>query len=170
MLEAGTTVGGLIIGRLLGRGAMGEVYRAEQISLKRPVAVKRIAEHLIDDENVVQRFEREAQTIARVNCPNVLGVYEFGKFKDAQGEEHWLLIMELVEGGCNARELMRPINGNAQGMDWRQATSIILQVAEGLAVAEHVIVHRDIKPDNIMVNTQAWPSSPTSVWPAIPTA
>ena len=145
MLTEGSTIGGLVIGELLGRGAMGEVYRAEQVSLRRPVAVKRIAEHLIDDESVVGRFEREAQCIARVNSPNVLGVYEFGKFTDQDGAEHWLLVMELVEGGCNARELMR------EGLDWRQATSIILQVAEGLAVAaEHGIVHRDIKLDNIM--------------------
>ena len=85
-----------------------------------------------------------------------MGVYEFEKFKDAQGEAHWLLIMELVEGGCNARELMRPVYlRDGRGLDWRDATSIILQVAEGLAVAaEHDIVHRDIKPDNIMVNAK----------------
>ena len=149
MLEVGSTIGGLIIGELLGRGAMGEVYRADQVSLRRPVAVKRIAEHLIDDESVVGRFEREAQCIARVNSPHVLGVYEFGQFRDEAGNAHWLLVMELVEGGCNARELLR------EGLDWRQATSIVLQVAEGLSVAaEHGIVHRDIKPDNIMVNTK----------------
>ncbi|TVR44844.1 MAG: serine/threonine protein kinase [Planctomycetota bacterium] len=149
MLTPGSEFSGLRIGPLLGRGAMGEVYAGEQRSLKRPVAIKRIAEHLIDEPSVLARFEREAQCIARVSSPHVLAVYEFGHFTDQAGKGHWLLVMELVEGGGNARELLR------HGMDWRQATSIILQVAEGLAAAaEHGIVHRDIKPDNIMISSK----------------
>ncbi|TVR13623.1 MAG: serine/threonine protein kinase [Planctomycetota bacterium] len=149
MLTPGSTIGGLTIQELLGRGAMGEVYRAVQNSLNRPVAVKHISQHLVDNETVQARFSREAQVIAKVNSPHVLGVYEFGCFTDEQGEPHWLLVMELVDGGANAKDLMR------RGLDWQQATSIIAQVAEGMvAAAEHGIVHRDIKPDNIMVTNK----------------
>jgi len=149
MLRPGTRLGGLEIGELLGRGAMGEVYRAEQVSLKRPVAVKRIAAHLADRAEIVQRFEREAQCIAKVQHPNVLSVYEFGRFTDDEDDEHVLLVMELVEGGCNLKEFL------ARPMDWRLATSVIMQVADGLAAAaEHGIVHRDIKPDNIMISNK----------------
>lgn len=149
MLTPGSTIGGLTMQELLGRGAMGEVYRAVQNSLNRPVAVKHISQHLVDNETVQARFSREAQVIAKVNSPHVLGVYEFGCFTDDQGEPHWLLVMELVDGGANARALMR------RGLSWQQATSIIAQVAEGLvAAAEHGIVHRDIKPDNIMVTNK----------------
>ena len=60
MLAPGVKVGGYIIEALLGRGAMGEVYRAHQVSLKRPVAIKRIADHLLDKPEHIARFEREA--------------------------------------------------------------------------------------------------------------
>ncbi len=146
MIEPGTRIGGLLIEELLGRGAMGEVYRAVQVSLKRPVAVKRIAGHLVDNPDMVARFEREAQCIARIQHTNVVGIYEFGQYADAGGGQHFLLVMELVEGG---RSLKSYLHG---AMDWRVASSVMLQTAEGLAAAaEQGVVHRDIKPDNIML-------------------
>ena len=149
MLTQGQRIGGFLVHDLLGRGAMGEVYRAEQLSLKRPVAIKRIAEHLLEREDALKRFEREAQTLARVNSPYVVSVYEFGQFAADDGTKHWLLVMELVEG---ATSLRKAINGP---MDWRLATSVIWQAAQGLAAAaEREVVHRDIKPDNIMLTTK----------------
>ncbi len=146
MIEPGTRIGGLLIEELLGRGAMGEVYRAVQVSLKRPVAVKRIAGHLVDNPDMVARFEREAQCIARIQHTNVVTIYEFGQYADAGGGQHFLLVMELVEGG---RSLKSYLHG---AMDWRVASSVMLQAAEGLAAAaEQGVVHRDIKPDNIML-------------------
>ncbi len=148
-MESGQRIGGLVIGDLLGRGAMGEVYLAEQVSLKRPVAVKRIASNLTDDEEILQRFEREAQCIAKVQHPNVLSVYEFGTFPDERGERHTLLVMELVAGGCSLRDV------DPAAADWRTVSSVIMQVAEALAAAaEFGIVHRDIKPDNIMLSAK----------------
>ena len=147
MIQPGTRIGGLLIEELLGRGAMGEVYRAQQISLKRPVAVKRVADHLLGEPDMVARFEREAQVIARIQNQNVVAVYEFGEYADAQGAKHFLLVLELVEGGRNLKQFM-----GGGPMDWRIASSVILQVAEGLAAAqEQGVVHRDIKPDNIML-------------------
>ncbi len=146
MIPNGTRIGGLLIEGLLGRGAMGEVYLATQVSLKRPVAVKRIAEHLANDVDNVARFEREAQCIARIQAPNVVGVYEFGQYADAGGNAHYLLVMELVEGGASLKKYM------TEPLDWRLASSVALQAAEGLAAAaEQGVVHRDIKPDNIMM-------------------
>ncbi len=146
MLTSGSKIGGFLIGDLLGKGAMGEVYKGEQLSLKRPVAIKRIATHLLENEDMVRRFKREAQVLAKVGHPNVVGVIECEEFPDAQGEKHLLLIMELIEGGRSLKShLGKPI-------DWRLATCVIRMCADGLAAAfDHQVVHRDIKPDNIML-------------------
>ena len=148
MLRPGCVVGGLRIDELLGRGAMGEVYRALQLSLKRPVAVKRIAPHLLDDPAAVARFEREAQCLARQQSPHVVAVYDFGRHTDDSGEAHWLLVMELVDG----MSLGRLLAERGGTLDWRSASSLAWQAAEGLAAAgEFGVVHRDIKPDNLLV-------------------
>ncbi len=149
MLQPGVILGGIRIDSLLGRGAMGEVYLAQQVSLKRPVAVKRIAEHLLGNEDAIGRFAREAQCVARIQSPHVVAVHDFMRVKDDQGVEHGLLVMELVDGGSSLRALLA---NRGQSFDWRTASALILHAAEGLAAAaEHGVVHRDIKPDNIMV-------------------
>jgi len=150
MLQPGTIIGGYRIDELIGRGAMGEVYRAMQLSLKRPVAVKRIAAHLLQEAQAVARFEREAQCVARVQSQHVVAVHDFGRHADADGQFHWLLVMELVDGGTS---LGRVIADRGGRLDWRSASSIALQIAEGLAAAaEFSVVHRDIKPDNVLIN------------------
>jgi tRNA A-37 threonylcarbamoyl transferase component Bud32 len=149
MLQPGIILGGIRIDSLLGRGAMGEVYLGQQVSLKRPVAVKRIAEHLLGNEEAIGRFAREAQCVARIQSPHVVAVHDFMRVKDEQGGEHALLVMELVDGGSSLRALLA---NRGQSLDWRTASALILHAAEGLAAAaEHGVVHRDIKPDNIMV-------------------
>ena len=149
MLTSGSKIGGFLIGGLLGKGAMGEVYRGEQLSLKRPVAIKRIATHLIENEDMVRRFKREAQVLAKVGHPNVVGVVECEEFADETGAKHLLLIMELIEGGRSLKShLGKPI-------DWRLATTVVRMCADGLAAAyDQHVVHRDIKPDNIMLTSK----------------
>ena len=133
----------------VGMGGMAEVFRAASVGVEgfeRPVAIKRIAGHLLENEDMVRRFKREAQVLAKVGHPNVVGVIECEEFLDGSGEKHLLLIMELIEGGRSLKaHLGKPI-------DWRLATTVIRMCAEGLAAAfEQQVVHRDIKPDNIMM-------------------
>ncbi|NRA39632.1 MAG: serine/threonine protein kinase [Planctomycetes bacterium] len=149
MLEAGKRIGGLMIHEMVGRGAMGEVYRAEQINLQRQVAVKRIAAHLTDQAGVLARFAREARLVATLNSPHVLQVYEFGPYDDHLGHTHTLLVMEWIEGGTSIRQCMT----DNIGMPWPLVARIFEHSCLGLAIAhDHHIVHRDIKPDNLLLS------------------
>ncbi len=127
----------------IGRGAMGVVYRAEDESLGRTVAIKTILARMSDEEQAgyLARFRQEAKALGGLNHPAIITVYEFG-------EEDGLayLAMEFLEG----RELRDLIA--AERLPAAVALEIAAQVAEGLSFAHsHGIVHRDIKPGNIMV-------------------
>lgn len=140
-LIPGTEQSGLRFLRRLGAGAMGEVWEAEQLDLRRRVAVKRIALHLAQDPLHLARFEREAQAIARVNSPHVVCVYSLQRHE----HEH-LLVMELIPGGCTLRRAI------GTPVDWLLATSVIHQIAKGLAIVHDAgVIHRDVKPDNILL-------------------
>ncbi|GAA4055600.1 protein kinase domain-containing protein [Streptomyces shaanxiensis] len=140
----GVGVQGLLADRyqlqeLLGRGAMGEVWRASDQVLGRPVAVKLLrAEEAADAE----RFRLEAQTAARLNHPNVVGMYDFGSHHD-----QLYLVMELVDGWSLAQE--RSLRG---ALPPAEAVAIAAQAAAGLAAAhQQGVIHRDIKPANLML-------------------
>jgi len=126
---------------LLGRGAMGEVWRASDQVLGRLVAVKLLrAEEAADAE----RFRLEAQTAARLNHPNVVGMYDFGSHHDQP-----YLVMELVDGWSLAQE--RSLRG---ALPPAEAAAIAAQAAAGLAAAhQQGVIHRDIKPANLMLAT-----------------
>lgn len=121
---------------------MGEVYRGCDELLGRPVAVKLLRPDL-SDPFAAARFRREARSAAVVKHPHVVAVYDFGH---SNGE--YFLIMELLEGRSVAHELA--LHGP---LDPERALGIVRQVADGLAAAHrHDIVHRDIKPDNLLVD------------------
>ena len=130
---------------VLGRGAMGVVYRAHDPEIDRPVAIKLIHANLLsgeEQEEFVARFRREAQAAARCAHPNVVGVYDF-----ALHDENPFLAMEFVDG--QALSALR--QGNAQ-LQPSAAVPIIRQVLAGLAAAHAAgITHRDVKPANIML-------------------
>ncbi|WP_367320825.1 serine/threonine-protein kinase [Streptomyces sp. HUAS ZL42] len=128
----------------LGQGSMGEVWRATDQMLGRPVAVKLLRTGATEGDGA-ERFRREARIAARLNHPHVVAVYDFGGY----GDQHYL-VMELVDGWTLRQEL------HAHGtLDPYDAAVLGAQVAEGLAAAHHAgVIHRDIKPANVMLTAE----------------
>lgn len=125
----------------LGRGAMGEVWRAEDTTLGREVAVKLLLKHVTMDR-AADRFRQEAQTAARLNHPNLVAVYDFD-----EEEGRGYLVMELVPGRSLRDELAA---GDVLGID--EVRRIAGQAAAGLDAAHsRGVVHRDIKPGNLLL-------------------
>ncbi len=126
----------------LGHGGMGEVWQGWDTRLSRPVAVKLLAGSAADDEDSVQRFHREARTAARLNDPHVVAVYDFGI-----SEGSCFLVMELVDGSNLADEL-----GRDGPLSLPRVGEVAAQAAAGLAAAHRRgVVHRDVKPSNLLV-------------------
>jgi serine/threonine-protein kinase len=138
-LTIGTQLGSLEITSLLGKGGMGEVYRARDLKLKREVAIKILPEEFSRDADRVSRFQREAEVLASLNHPNIAAIYDLA---EAIGTR--FLVLELVEGETLADRIARgPI-------PVREALKIAIQICEALEAAhERGIIHRDLKPANI---------------------
>jgi serine/threonine protein kinase len=141
-------IGREIVGRFrilakLGEGGMGAVYRGEQISLKRAVAIKVLRPELSANQQLLRRFAAEAEAVAKLDHPNTVKVYDFGQDTDGS----LFIAMELIEG--------RPLRGvlaESGAMPPARAFRIALQVAASLVDAHAAsIVHRDLKPDNVML-------------------
>jgi predicted Ser/Thr protein kinase len=129
---------------LLGRGGMGFVYKARQPRLDRLVALKILAPDPENRGRFAERFEREAQALARLTHPNIVAVYEFG---EAGGL--YFIAMEFVDG-VNLRKLL-----GGQTLKPEQALSIVPAICDALQFAHTSgIVHRDIKPENILIDKQ----------------
>src|SRR6185369_4650352 len=121
----------------------GAVYRGEQISLKRAVAVKVLKPELGSHQLVLRRFNAEAEAVAKLSHPNTVNIYDFGQDSDGS----LFIAMEFIEG----RSLREAIQKEGPFSPAR-AISIALQVAASLSDAHaHSIVHRDLKPDNVML-------------------
>ena len=140
------TIAGFRLEKLLGEGGMGRVYRAVQLRLKRPVAVKILPHALVSKNQIfVDRFLREALTAAQVTHPNVVQVYDAGEF-----EGTFYIAMGMVEG-----QGLDDILREKKIFSVDQAVDIIIQAATGLAAAQKKnLVHRDIKPGNLMVTPE----------------
>lgn len=139
---SGRSLGEFQLLRRIGQGGMGQVYLAEQISLKRKVAVKIMRTDLAYNATFHQRFEAEAKAVARVNHANIVQVYAFG----VENGLHFMAL-EYVEGR-NLREYLAKKGTVETGL----ALSILRQVASALQRASELgIVHRDIKPENILL-------------------
>lgn len=133
--------------RQLGRGAMASVYLAEQQSLSRRVAVKVLASELCRDQAYVDRFQHEARAAASLTHPGIVQVYEVGATEIAGVRRHYIA-QEYVAGGTLGREVQRSgVLKPARVLD------VLWQVTSALeAAAERRLVHRDIKPDNLMLD------------------
>ena len=132
---------------LIATGGMGAVYKAVQVSLERPVAIKILPREFGRDEEFRTSFQMEARTMARLNHPNLISVYDFGEV-----DGMLFIIMEFVPG----KTLYHSAHGTAIAQD--EAARIVIGACEALAHAhEHGILHRDIKPGNILLDQQARP-------------
>ena len=141
-MESGLLSGRYEIDGRLGSGGMSTVHRATDRILERTVAVKILAEHLSDDERFVARFRREALAVAKLIHPNIVQVYDTGI---DQGRHY--IVMEFVEGRSGAQILQ------SQGpLEPRFAAEIGIQSCAGLDYAHRRgIIHRDVKPGNLMI-------------------
>jgi len=124
---------------LLGKGGMGEVYRAKDTKLKRDVAIKILPDEFSIDGDRVSRFQREAEVLASLNHPNIAAIYDL---QEASGSRFFVL--ELVEGDTLAERVQRgPLR-------FEEALDIGRQICEALEAAhEKGIIHRDLKPANV---------------------
>jgi serine/threonine protein kinase len=137
----GKTLGHYRVGEQLGRGGMGEVYLADDLTLNRKVALKFLPDAFAADPERMARFEREAKLLASLNHPNIAAIHGL---EQADGKR--FLVLELVEGETLAQRLSKgplPIE---------EALGVCRQIAEGLDAAhEKGVIHRDLKPANVMI-------------------
>ena len=132
---------------LIGCGSMGAVYRAQQISLSRDVAIKVLPPELSAVEAFARSFKIEARALAKLSHPNLIGVYDFGEV-----DGMLYLVMEFIDGNA----LYRSLNGRK--VEPIQAAEIMEGVARGLGEAHlHDLLHRDIKPANILITRKLKP-------------
>ena len=124
----------------LGAGGMGEVYRARDTRLGRDVALKVLPPDLAADPSSLARFEQEARHVAALNHPNIISLFDIGT---QDGVAY--MVTELVDG----------VTLRAASLPVRKVTEIGAQIADALAAAHAAgVMHRDIKPDNVMVTRQ----------------
>jgi serine/threonine protein kinase len=137
----GTTLGSYRILELLGKGGMGYVFRAEHVKLGREVALKQLRSDYARRRDAVARFFQEARTVNRVRHRNIVDVTDFVELEDGTT----FIIMELLSGQSLGKWART-------GVDMPRALAVLVQICDGLAAAHSVgVVHRDLKPDNIIV-------------------
>ncbi len=143
-LEAGTRLGPYEILSPIGAGGMGEVYRAKDTTLGREIAIKILPADVASSPERLQRFEREAKTVATLNHPNIVTIHGIHKEND-----HRFIAMELVKGETLAH-MIAP-----GGMPLAKIFDIAIPLSDALAAAhDKGIVHRDLKPANVMVTKE----------------
>ena len=132
-----------MVARLAG-GGMGEVYRAHDLLLDRAVAVKVLQPNLASDPELVARFKAEARAAARLTHPNVVGVYDWG----SEDEHTYYMVMEYVAGTD-----LRDVLVTRGSVDPSRALEIAIGVCDALAAAhDGGLVHRDVKPENVLIS------------------
>ena len=138
-----TLVGKYTIASVLGSGAMGTIYKAEQTALGKAVVIKVLHRHLLTDPELIQRFHREARAASRLNHPNCVQIMDFGALDDGS----LYIAMEYIQGIDLATLLERE-----HPIDFRRLIAIVKQVCQALDEAHaNGVLHRDLKPENIMI-------------------
>ncbi len=145
-LPDGTRIGRYLVRTLLGAGGMGEVYLAEDLQLRRKVALKLLPTDFAADKDRLNRFRHEALAASSLNHPNILTIYEIGS-----ESKHHFIATEFVDG----ESLRRYVERTSLGV--REILNIVVQVASALAASHAAgVVHRDIKPENIMIRPDGY--------------
>ena len=143
-LEKGTTFAGYRVEGVLGQGGMGVVYEATQLSLNRTVALKLLATNLGDDDAFRERFRREGLLQAAIEHPNIVTVYEAGE------SEHGLFMAMRLVRGPNLKDMIL-----SRELDAGRSLRILHPIAAALDTAHEAgLIHRDIKPQNILVGAR----------------
>lgn len=147
ILRPGDVLGGYRVDELIGLGGTAIVYRAEQISLGRPVALKVLSDHLARDDAFRERFRREGKHLAAFEHPNIVPVHDSG-----ERDGLLYLAMRFVEG-TNLAQLIRD-----RSLDAQRTISILVPIANALDAAHaDGLIHRDIKPQNILITERGHP-------------
>ncbi len=148
----GKTIGKYQIVEMLGRGGMAEVFKGYQPGLDRYVAVKLMHSFLADDEGFLGRFQREARAVASLRHPNIVQVYDFDV---ADGV--YYMVMEFIDGGT-LKDVLQELAAQNRTMPLSEAVRITRGIASALAYAhQRDMVHRDVKPANVMMNRDRTP-------------
>jgi len=128
----------------IGMGGMATIYKAKQTSLDRVVAIKELHSHLASDKEIIERFEKEAKSVAKLQHENLVNIIDYGK----EGNSYFIA-MEFVEGGLTFKDLLAKVKKFPIPI----ALRVVTEVLKGLEYAhDKGIYHRDIKPANIMVS------------------
>jgi serine/threonine protein kinase len=146
-LLVGRRLGTFEVRSLLGRGGMGEVYRAHDTKLGRDVAIKVLPQAFTADANRVASLEREARVVASLNHPNIAAIHGLEESGDVRG-----LVLELVEGQTLAQKLNEAVGSSPPGLRLKESLTIARQIADALEAAhDKGITHRDLKPGNVKI-------------------
>lgn len=129
--------------KLIGKGGMGAVYQAEDLRLSRKVAIKVLQANMFGNKDSIRRFEKEAKIIAKLNHPNIIAIYDYGKL----ATDGAYLVMELIKGISLKHKLQQE-----KCLAPKLVAQIFSQIFEAIKVAHNKgIIHRDLKPDNILI-------------------
>ncbi|HEX8399122.1 MAG TPA: protein kinase [Pyrinomonadaceae bacterium] len=146
MLKIGENLGHYKVQSVIGAGGMGEIYRARDTRLRRDVALKILPENLIQSDSAIERFMREAHAASALNHPNILTIFDIGEHDNIH-----FIATEFVEGQTLRQKMQKTSVSLAETLD------IAVQVANALVAAHEAgIVHRDVKPENIMIRSDGY--------------
>lgn len=156
----GRTISKVEIRSLLGRGGMADVYLGRHITLNRDVAVKVLQSHLSDDASFLNRFTSEAQAVAAMRHPNIVQVFDFDVSDDRP-----YMVMELLQG-LSLKDYLRTLRARGQALPFPTIQRLVALLAAALDYAHaRGIVHRDVKPANIMLRSEHTPIDPADPLP-----
>ncbi len=151
MTVLGTLLGGRYrLDAQIGRGGMSTVYRAFDTTLERPVAIKLMHREIASDSDQLERFRREARSVARLNHPHIVTVIDAGEEPAEDGGSTPYIVLEYVEG-----ETLKELIRREGPLDIPQAIAYTIEIARALGAAhERMIVHRDVKPQNVLIGEE----------------